>query len=292
MLIGERRSLRCDDIFNTRHKTRDQVKLAFTNNGALRIQQRAFGFIEAEKDFALGKDGCLGRVHILRGLFVAAQNPSTETDHPALLIANGEHQTPAKTIVVSIRALLLDDQSRFLDQFEIVSLACCPIHRVIPGVRRCSEPKQFYCVSTDTAFGQIFAGNLPCGFAGQRILPALGDLLVDFKEFAFDVARELFSRILFVIERNFRAISQTFDRVWKSDVLVLLDERKDIAALVAAETMKNLTVRIDIEARGFFLVKWTKGNKVRAGSLERNIGTDNIHDVTRGTNLLKGGGGK
>jgi len=32
--------------------------------------------------------------------FVAGQNPPAEANHPALLVANGKHEPPAKTVVV------------------------------------------------------------------------------------------------------------------------------------------------------------------------------------------------
>jgi len=49
----------------------------------LRIEQGALGFVEPEENFALGEDGGLGRIHILRRFFVTGQNASAEADHPA-----------------------------------------------------------------------------------------------------------------------------------------------------------------------------------------------------------------
>src|SRR5882724_4474286 len=100
MLVGEGRALRRDYVLHTGHEARDQIQLAFANDGETGVKNRALGFVETEKNFALGENRRFGRVDILGGFFVAGQNASAETNHPALLIANRENQTSAKTVVV------------------------------------------------------------------------------------------------------------------------------------------------------------------------------------------------
>ena len=71
--------------------------------------------------------------------------------------------------------------------------------------------------------------------------------------------------IVFKFERNFCAFRQPAHGVHEADVFVIFDEGKNVAAFVAAEAMKDLLVRIDVEAGRFFLVKRTERGEIRAG---------------------------
>src|SRR5947199_8461844 len=92
-------ALRRYDVLDTGHEAGDQIQLALTNNRILGFEQSALGFIEAEKYFALRENRRLGRIDIFGCLFVTGQNPSAETNHPALLVADREHQTATKAVV-------------------------------------------------------------------------------------------------------------------------------------------------------------------------------------------------
>src|SRR5437870_8883613 len=104
--------------------------------------------------------------------------------------------------------------------------------------------------------------------------------------------RLLFAGAFFVFERNFGAIGEPLDGFDKIEAFIFLDEREDVAAFVATEAMKNLPMRIDVEAGSFLFVKRAEGDKVRAGALQRDIGTDDIDDITGSANLFERGGRK
>ena len=53
--------------------------------------------------------------------------------------------------------------------------------------------------------------------------------------------------ILIHLQRNLGAIGEAAHRVHKTDVLVFLDEAEHVPALVTAEAMEDLFVRIDVE---------------------------------------------
>ena len=71
---GQGRALRRDDVLDAGHEAGDQVKLAFANDGPVRVQQRAFGFVQAKHDFALGENRGFRRVDVFGRFFVARQN--------------------------------------------------------------------------------------------------------------------------------------------------------------------------------------------------------------------------
>ena len=87
-------------------------------------------------------------------------------------------------------------------------LASSPVDRVVPGIRRVTEPEQFYGLRRDAAFGQVIAGDLAARLAGQRPLPALGDLLMDLEELFLEGARLRLGPAL-PARRNSRCNSRT-----------------------------------------------------------------------------------
>ena len=124
--------------------------------------------------------------------------------------------------------------------------------------------KEFHGFSRNTAFLQIIARGLAGGFVEQAILPALGDLLVNLEQLVLEMARLLFAGVFVEFKGNFCAVGETAHGIHETDVFVFLDEGENIAPLVAAKAMKNLPVRIDVEARRLFLVKRAKRNEIGA----------------------------
>jgi len=70
-----------------------------------------------------------------------------------------------------------------------------PVDGVVPGLRRVAEPKEFHRFRRHAAFGEVIAGDLAAGFIKERVLPALGDLLVELEQLVLDVARLLFAGV-------------------------------------------------------------------------------------------------
>ena len=69
-------------------------------------------------------------------------------------------------------------------------------------------------------------------------------------------------------------------------MLIIHHEAKNTPADAAAEAMKGLPYRVDVERRRFLLMKRTERAKVRARPLEGKIGANHLHDVVRGRDLL------
>jgi len=86
--------------------------------------------------------------------------------------------------------------------------------------------------------------------------------------------------------RNPDACRQFSRGRWKIDVLVFHHEPKNASAHAAAETMKRLTLRADMERRRFFLMKGTERFEICAGPFKRKIRSDHLDDIVRRRNLL------
>src|SRR5262249_2614539 len=130
----------------------------------------------------------------------------------------------------------------------------------------------------------------PC-LAGQRGLPARGDLVVYLQQPVFEVPRLLLTRALFVLQGYPRPVRQSPHSLGKVEVLVLLHEGEHIAALMASEAVKNLALRADVEAGRLLLVKRAEGDEIRTRALQRQVGPDNLHDVAGSADLFTGRGG-
>ena len=91
---------------------------------------------------------------------------------------------------------------------------------------------------------------------------------------------------LFFNNRNARAGCEPAYGGGEIDMLVIHYEAKNTPADAAAEAVKGLPRRVDVERRRLLLMKRTERAKVRAGTLEGKIGADYLHDVVRGRDLL------
>ena len=163
-----------------------------------------------------------------------------------------------------------------------------PIDRVVPRLGCGSEPKQFNRLGGDAAPGQIIPRALAAGLAGQGVLPALRDLLMNLKQLVLEMARLLFRGVLIGLQRYFRPLRQPADGIQEADVLVVPDEGEHIAALVAAKAVKNLLLGIDVEAGRLLFVKWAEGGEVGPVFFQRQAGTDHLHDVACRADAFQG----
>src|SRR6266571_5278692 len=244
VLGGQRGPLRRDDIVNARQVAGDQIKLALADDGVTGVEQRALRFVEAEENFALRENRRLRRVDVLRGFVVAAEDAATEPDDAALFVANRENQPPAKPVVVMVAAFFAQDETGLLNKGQLVGLAPGPVERVVPGVGRVTEAEQFDRFIGNAALFQVIARDLSGGLLGERGLPAVGDLLVDLEQGFLQESMLLRAWVFGKLERNAGALGQPMHRFGKTDVFVFLDERENVTALVTAEAMKNLPMRM------------------------------------------------
>ena len=93
--------------------------------------------------------------------------------------------------------------------------------------------------------------------------------------------------VLGVFKRDAGAFGQATDGFAEVDTLEFLDETKDIAAFMTSEAVKNLALRMNIEAGSLLFVERAESDEIRPRPFEREIGTDDFDDVTGGADLVE-----
>jgi hypothetical protein len=100
-----------------------------------------------------------------------------------------------------------------------------PVDRVVPQVGGVAEAEELDGLGGDAAFGEVIAGDLGGGIAGQGGLPALGDLLVDEQKLVLEVARLRLAGGGFHFQRDAGAFGQAAHGVHEINVLIFANER-------------------------------------------------------------------
>ena len=118
-------------------------------------------------------------------------------------------------------------------------------------------------------------------------MPARRELLVNLEELILDVTRFLSAGALIHLQRNLCAFGEPSHGIHEADVLVFLDECEHVAAFVTAEAMEDLFVWLDVEAGRLLFVKGAERSEVSTSTLQRQIATNDIHDVVGGANLFE-----
>ena len=286
MVRRERGALRGDHVADAGAVAGDGVELAFAHDRVAGVEDGPLRLVEGEEHLALGEDGRLGRVHILRHLLVALQDAAAEGDHAALLVADGKHQPAAEAVVEPARVLLPDDEPGLLAEGCVIALRLGPVHRVVPGLGSGPEAEFPDGFHAHTALVQVVAGDLAGGLVHEALLPALGDGLVELEQRILHAARLLGPRIVLRLEGDARALGEPGEGLDKGEVLVVLHEAEHVPALVAAEAVEDLLARVHVEAGRLLLMEGAERDEVRAGALERQVAADDIDYVTRGANLF------
>ena len=118
-------------------------------------------------------------------------------------------------------------------------------------------------------------------------MPTHRELFVNLEQLIFDVPRFLRGGVLIHLQRDLGAIRETAHGIHETDVLVFLDEGEDITAFVTTEAMKDLLVRIDVEAGRFFFVEGAERSEVSACTFQWQITANDIHDVVGVADLFE-----
>ncbi len=186
----------------------------------------------------------------------------------------------AKPIVeagFALFAIARVDQAGKRHHIKIDRFLARQLRELFPRIRRIANAKDFQRFIIEAAFVHIFARRPPQAIE-KHLLKKFCGQLVD------EIQRVLFLRhgCIFGIgfgNRNAGAFRQQAHGFGETDILLALNEGKNIPTGAAAETMKKLFIGVDVKGRRFLGVKRAQAEKVSSAFFERDIIRHHGHDV-------------
>ena len=130
---------------------------------------------------------------------------------------------------------------------------------------------------------QIVASSLSLG-RHQRAVKETRRLAVRLEHPSAQIAQGIIVGILGHIQPD--ALREILDRVDIVEVLDLHNKRNHVARRAAAEAVKGVGFRVDIEGRRFLAVKRTQTDHVPAAPLERDVGGNDFRNIVSGFQLV------
>ena len=287
MLAGECRALRGDGRREPAQMTADAINLPFHQQRLPRIQNGAFGFVQAEQNAAFAKDRCFRRVDVFADVFVVAlQYTPAEANSAAQFVADGEHHAPAKA-VVEMAGLIAHQQAGGFHGLPFDGGARPGLIRqkTIP-FRRPTDTPLFPHIQAQLAPVQVIARGRGIGALNQFFQVAFGRGFIGGKQLVLGRAFPGATVRFLQLQRNAGTARQHPHRRGKVHVVIEHHKFENIAASPAAETVERLPRRIDVERRRFFLVERAQRFGRVACALELNVGTYYVGDVQRLADLV------
>ena len=281
LVLRERRAHRGDDRFHGCLPESDHVRVALHDDRPILLRDRRPCEVEAVEDASLLEELALGCVHVLAPeRVVVAEATGLEADHAAPRVGEREHQ-PEREVVVA--APVCEPGRLDLVNLE-APLACLGDE---PHALRQTEPELLRDLLAQLALLEVLThGGADVRFpqdpfeVGRRLLEERGQSVTA------AAGGVLSGRRLLVLERHAEAVGEPLDRVGEDEVLGLLDEADDVAALPAAEAVVELLDGVDREARCPLLVEGATPRKAGAGGPpQRRARGDDLDDVGRRLDL-------
>ena len=99
LLFSEGSALRRHHVFNSGFKQHDQIELAFADDCAVCFNQSALRFVQTKKNASFLEKRRFGGIQIFRDLRVGFEQTPAKRDHFADIVADGENDSAAETIV-------------------------------------------------------------------------------------------------------------------------------------------------------------------------------------------------
>ena len=219
---------------------------------------------------------------------MALQKASTETDHFAYIVANREHDSPAKTIIGPLRfdacgglvgrifALILHFDESARDQVaHVVAPSACPTTECVPLFRRVAELPAVRDLHRNPSEPQIFSRRFAHFSFDKIFVKPLRSLSMQLQQ-----TLAQFSLPLFIVRRaparfldngNPSARGEFAHCRWEISVLIIHHKPEDAPACSAAEAMKRLPAWTYCERRRFLLMKGTERLEIGSRAFQRKI---------------------
>ena len=282
MLPGQCRPERCHGVREACLMHRNDIHVALAENqlpGA-----RAAGDVVAVQIPALVEDSRFRTVEILR--LCIAHHAAAESDHPILSVQNREDHSVAEAVIHPSPQLVQIHQPGQANQLirKTASFQVIVQRRRIS--RRKAKPEALDCLISQLSSPQIRKPLPPVG-AVKLLEEPCRRHLVELQDLHLLVAGFFLSRTVGLLRQTDPSLAgERLDRLLKGHVVVLLQEGKDISALMAAKAVVHLTIRIDTEGRRLFIMKRTQSDIPPSGLFQPDTGTDQAHNVRRVPDLV------
>ena len=278
MLGAESGPARGDRAVDPRHVGGHDVGVALDDDDPVPLGDRLLRQVEAVQQLALLVDRGLGRVEVLRRVLVVVQAPGPEAHGGPRDVADRPHEAPAEAVVDAARPL--GGQPRGLDLLV----------RVAP---RAQVPDQGVPAAGGVAHAEVGAHRLGEPAPGQELaaLRGLGGGELGLVELLRDPvgvdeapapARLLGAHAgapLLVVEGDPRLRGQRLDGLGEGQVVDLLDETDDVAALPAPEAVEHPHGGAHVEGGRPLVVEGAQAlERADPGGLERDVVADDVLD--------------
>ncbi|OQA38109.1 MAG: hypothetical protein BWY52_03298 [Chloroflexi bacterium ADurb.Bin325] len=279
--LGQRGAHPRDDVRHADLVRADDIHVALDEHGQVCIADGLAGHVQPEQHAALVEERRLRRVHVLgRGMRgVLPQDARAEADHPALHIADRDHEAAAEAVVVPHPVIALDQQPGFLDLLGPVALVEQPRLERIPAIERVAQLPGFPGLLRQAAPLKIIAGNGGLRMAHEQVVIVAGRVGQDRAQ-PFQPAGVALRGRAALLQLHPGLCGQQRQRLPEVQVLALHHKREDVAAGAAsAETMPALGFGKHDKGGGLLVVERTKALVVTSRLLKLDIGRDHVDDV-------------
>ncbi len=275
MLLGECRTAGGHRTRHARTVEPDHIGVALTDHDLIVLGDVGLRPVQPVEDLRLGVDRRLRGVLVLRRIVGSGQDPPTERERLPRLGEDREHH-PRPERVLHLVALVAECQP---DRLQHIGRRAQPARQRIPVIGRPTELELASDVAGEAAPTQIVTRRARVGIGQQT-------LVIPLDGFVHRVDQLLAPRPLLrlagrgVVELDSRLRRQVFDRPGKIEVLDLLDEREDVATLVATEALVAARFLADVERRALLGVERAQPDPVAPDPLQRDVllhGVDDRH---------------
>ncbi len=286
MLDPERRAAGGDRGRHACEVAGHDIGVALDDDHLLALRDVAPGEIEPVEHLALVVHERLGGVEVLRPLVlvVAEQLARAEADGLSGDVADGPDQ-PAAESVVRVTAVARGEQTGCRQLLEREALR---LHGIPEGVERLGREADAEVLGrggVEAARAEEVAADLGGGRAELRLEPLLGGGVRRQQPGAVAVVARLAA--VLVVQLVAEPGGQPLHGFGEGDVVHLLQEREDVAALVAAEAVVQPDLGPHVEGRAALLVERAEPlHRADARALERDEVAHDVGDVGAGPDFV------
>ncbi len=252
------------------------IHVAFHHQDPAWILVCLLHLVETEQLPPFMEDGGLRRVQVFGGAIT--QHPATETDDPATLVTDREHDAIAETIITP-RAIVTGDQHAARDkQLLVIPAGTKASAHLIPIAGCIANVESF-----DHFTGQAAAFEVlhRMGSALEIALVEAGDLVHQLEQILADCGLAIGRAADALLARYLHALhaGEFFDGIGKFETVVLHDKADGIAVGATTETVVELLLLADGKRGAFFVMKRAASLVVLTGFFQPHSRVDQLDYV-------------